>query len=333
MTPDRNLVIRTPAELIAVVPFVMGYHPSDSVAMVALNGARVEFGVCHDLPPPDWTEADADASADAVADAVARQAPNRVIVVGYGPSHRVTPAVMRGAQAVRDRGVEVFDVLRVTDGRWWSYSCAKRGCCPSEGTPCLPGDSVIAAEATFHGNVALPSRKELTAQVAPVGGAERAEMVQATERARRRFTDLLAEDLTAERYGRLVRQNGRAAIRAAEKCYRSGGDLGPDEIAWLGVLLVDRSVEDFALDRAGAAREWQIRLWTDVLRRVEPAYVAPPACVLSFAAWQAGRGALARVAVDRALAEEPQHSLAGLLDNVLGYGLAPHLLRAARGRR
>jgi Domain of unknown function (DUF4192) len=327
MTASRSLAIRTPAELIAVVPFVMGYHPNNSVALVGLAGSRMEFAACHDLPPPEVSDADAELAADAVADVVTRQQPTRVVIVGYGPARRALPALLRSAEAVRRRGVEVFDVMRVENGRWWSYACPDRECCPPEGTPCLPGDSVIAAEATFHGAVALPSRKDLVAQVAAVDGAERAEMVRATERARRRFTDLLAEDLTAERYGRLIRQQGKLAIRAAEKCYRSGRSLEPDEIAWLGVLLVDRSVEDLALDRAATAHEWQIRLWTDVLRRVEPAYVAPAGCLLAFTAWQAGFGALARVAVDRAIAEEPQHQMAELLHNVLGFGLAPHMLR------
>ncbi|WP_436525203.1 DUF4192 domain-containing protein [Actinoplanes sp. HUAS TT8] len=329
MTSTCNLAIRTPAELIAVVPFVMGYHPSDSVAMVGLSGSRLDFAACHDLPPPDWTAADAQKAADDVADAVALQRPERVVIVGYGTAKRVIPSLLRSAEAVTRRGVDVLDVMRVTDGRWWSYTCTDRECCPPEGSPCLPGDSVIAAEATFHGNVALPSRRDLTAQVAPVAGAERAEMRRATERARSRFTGLLAEDLTAERYARLVRQHGQLAVRAAEKCYRAGRTLGPDEIAWLGVLLVDRSVEDFALERAVTAHEWQIRLWTDVLRRVEPPYVAPAGCLLGFTAWQAGRGSLARVAVDRALAAEPQHHMAGLLHNVLGFGLPPRMLRKA----
>ncbi|BCY15584.1 DUF4192 domain-containing protein [Actinoplanes sp. L3-i22] len=332
MTANCSLAVRTPADLIAIVPFVLGYHPHHSVATVGLIGSRIEFAVCHDLPPPDWTEADVRVAANEVAAAVARQRSKLVAIVGYGPPPRVLPAVLRSAEAVRGRGLEVLDVMRVSDDRWWSYLCSDPSCCPPEGTPCLPGDSVIAAEATFQGQVALPSRKDLTAQVAAVGGAERAEMVRATERARRRFTDLIAEDLTAERYGRLVRQQGRLAVRAAEKCYRSGGSLEPDEIAWLGALLVERSVEDFALDRAATAHDWRIRLWTDVLRRVEPAYVAPPACLLGFTAWQAGRGSLARVAIDRALAEEPRHELAGLLHNVLGFGLSPQMLRV-RGHR
>ncbi|MFI1992402.1 DUF4192 domain-containing protein [Actinoplanes sp. NPDC020271] len=329
MTANCSLAIRNPAELIAVVPFVLGYHPHNSVALVGLSGSQVEFAACHDLPPPDVSDADAELLTGVVADAVVRQQSRRVILVGYGPAQRAMPTLLRSAEAVRRRGVEVFDVMRVEDGRWWSYTCPDRECCPPEGTPCLPADSVIAAEATFHGRVALPSRKELVAQVAPVDGLERVEMVQATERARRRFNDLIAGDLPAERYGRIVRRQGQLALRAAEKCYRSGRSLDADEIAWLGVLIVDRSVEDYALDRSVSARQWQVRLWTDVLRRVEPPCVAPAGCLLAFTAWQAGLGALARVAVDRALAEEPRHHLAALLHDVLGFGLPPRMLRKA----
>ncbi len=261
MTASCSLAIRTPAELIAVVPFVMGYHPNNSVALVGLTGSRVEFAACHDLPPPDWTDADARVAAETVADAVVRQRSDRVVIVGYGTAKRAMPTLLRSAEAVRRRGIEVFDVMRVDAGRWWSYACSDRECCPPEGTPCLPGNSAIAAEATFHGKVALPSRKDLIAQVAAVDGLERVEMARATERARRRFTDLLAEDLTAERCGRLVRQKGQVAVRAAEKCYRSGRSLDPDETAWLGVLLVDRSVEDYAMERSATAHDWQIRLW------------------------------------------------------------------------
>ena len=44
------------------------------------------------------------------------------------------------------------------------------------------------------------------------------------------------------------------------------------------------------------------RLWTDLTRRACPGYVAAPAALLAFTAWQAGNGALANLALDRALA-------------------------------
>jgi hypothetical protein len=325
MTADCALVIRTPSDLIAAVPYLLGYHPVDSVTMVGLTGTRVDFGACYDLPPPDCDEKDAREAATVIAETVARQEAASVVIIGFGPPGRVTPAVLRLAQALQTVRVRVDDAMRVTDGRWWSYFCDNPRCCSPDGTACLPGDSVIAAEATLSGHVALPSRRELVAQVASIEGAARTAMTAATERARRRFSDLLAGDPDAGRYGRAIRRAGRTAVRDAERRYRAGRTLTDDEIAWLGALLVDKAVEDFALDRV-SPEEWRIRLWTDVLRRVEPAYVAAPACLLSFTAWRAGRGALARVAVDRALHEEPGHQLATIMHNLLGFGLSPHMV-------
>jgi hypothetical protein len=338
MTADCSLLVHNPSELVAAVPFLLGYHPSDSVAVVALAGRAVEFAACADLPPPDSEVGRADL--ENLAETVARQCLGPVVVVGYGKPQRVTPVVLRLAQTVQMLGMPVRDVLRVTDGRWWSYLCDELRCCSDEGTPCLPGDSVIAAEATFRGIVALPSRKDLVAQVAPVDGADRESMVAATEQARKRFTDLIADDLEAgprktgpQRYGRLIRKAGRTAVREAEQRCRAGESISDDEAAWLGVLLVDQSVADYALSRTEPS-DWRIRLWTEVLRRMEPAYVAVPACLLGFAAWRAGRGSLARVAVDRALAEEPEHRFAGLMHEVLGFGIGPHMLvTPKKGRR
>ncbi|GAB1688458.1 DUF4192 family protein [Krasilnikovia sp. M28-CT-15] len=43
----------------------------------------------------------------------------------------------------------------------------------------------------------------------------------------------------------------------------------------------------------------------------------------AFAAWRAGLGALARVAVDRALVQDPRYPMARLLEDVLGYAVDP----------
>ncbi|WP_229067354.1 DUF4192 domain-containing protein [Actinoplanes sp. DH11] len=335
MTADCPLIVRTPSDLIAVLPFVLGYHPVDCVAVLGLTGPDVDFGACYDLPEPGGDPAEARDAAQATAATIARQGSSSLVVVGFGAPARVTPAVLRLVEALRTAGVRVNDALRVTDGRWWSFLCDDTRCCPDDGTPCLPADSVIAAEATFRGQVALPDRRALVAQVAPVEGDARIAMGEATERARKRFAALVAEDMGAKRYARRVNRAGQLAVRQAETRYRTDRALDDDETAWLGVLLVDRSVEDYALDRVGP-QEWRIALWTDVLRRMERLYVPAPACLLGFTAWRAGRGALARVAVDRALAADPRHHLAGLLHQVLGFGLAPALvgqLRSGRARR
>ena len=65
------------------------------------------------------------------------------------------------------------------------------------------------------------------------------------------------------------------------------------------------------------------RLWTDLIRRAQPGYVAAPASLLAFTAWQGGDGALANLALDRALADQPDYSMALLLRDILDAGTPP----------
>ena len=55
--------------------------------------------------------------------------------------------------------------------------------------------------------------------------------------------------------------------------------------------------------------------------------MAAPASLLAFVAWQSGDGALANVALDRALADDPQYSMAQLLRQVITAGTPPSLAR------
>ena len=244
------------------------------------------------------------------------------MIIGYGERDRVTPTVQRVSRALRRAEVPVVDELRLTGGRYWSYRCEERGCCPAEGRPHRPEETAVAAAATFAGQVALPDRAALVARIAAVTGAERTAMAEATVRAEDRITELLARDLPDAGLARSVRRAGRAAVREAERRYRSGRRLADDEVAWLGALLVDVAVRDYAWERIGV-EDWCTELWTDVVRRVEPAYVPAPACLLGFAAWRQGQGALAYAAVDRALAADREYTMAGLLAQILGLGLSP----------
>jgi hypothetical protein len=132
MTPtDRpRLAVRSPADLIAAVPYLLGFHPADSVVVIAMRGRRVVFAARADLPPPG---ADPQPAARHLAEVIARQEAAAATVVGYGPASRVTPAVDAVGDALTGTGLLVLDALRVTDGRWWSYLCVEPGCCPPDG--------------------------------------------------------------------------------------------------------------------------------------------------------------------------------------------------------
>jgi hypothetical protein len=322
-----TLTVRSTADLIAAVPYLIGFHPTESVVVVAMRGPRVVFAARGDLPdggPPG----EAQEIADYLVAVVAAQEAETVTVLGYGPPERVTPVIDAvrasfGRRSAGPVGPELVDALRITDGRYWSYICDNPGCCPPEGTPVDVSGSRFAAEATLAGQVALPDRAALIEQVAPVDGLRRLGMRQATDRAEERLVEVLEAAPPADVLGgRTLRRVGEAAVDAAMARHREGGLLTDDEVAWLSLLLAHIPVRDLAWERCDGD-DWQIALWADVLRRVDPGLAAAPASLLAFVAWRSGQGALAAVALDRAFDAEPDYSMAMLLADVLHRGVPP----------
>jgi hypothetical protein len=154
-------------------------------------------------------------------------------------------------------------------------------------------------------------------------------MLQATERALRRAEDLIAAAPRDADAMRPVIDAGRAAVREAIGTYRRGGQItDDDQAAWLAVTLADLRVRDDAWARMDPKhRAAHRRLWTDVVRRATAPYVPAPASLLAFTAWQSGEGALANIAIERALAADPGYSMAHLIGQAVDAGLPPSAAR------
>jgi hypothetical protein len=157
-------------------------------------------------------------------------------------------------------------------------------------------------------------------------------MRQATRRAERHVTQLLTQVRRSTRRGaarHLVATEGLAASGDMITTYRAGGRYTTDfQLARMTVALRDLRVRDDAWARMDPAHvDAHLRLWIDVTRRAQPGYVAAPAALLAFVAWQSGDGALANVALDRALADDPRYSMALLLRQVITAGAPPSLAR------
>jgi hypothetical protein len=75
--------------------------------------------------------------------------------------------------------LRLYDVLRVDEGRYWSYLCADSVCCPPEGVP-VDGAHPAALTLTVAGISAAPSRAALAATIVPVTGPDADAMRQAT---------------------------------------------------------------------------------------------------------------------------------------------------------
>jgi hypothetical protein len=124
--------------------------------------------------------------------------------------------------------------------------------------------------------------------------------------------------------GRMAREGVPLVRIVIERARAGSGPPSDDEVAWLGVLMVSLRVRDEAWVRMDEANLGaHIRLWRDVLRRVAEPYAAGPASLLAFAAWRAGEGALANIALDRALSADPGYSMARLLHELFISGLPP----------
>lgn len=329
---DRALTsLRTLGDLLAVVPYLLGFHPADSLVLIALRDRQIVFQVRVDLPEP----AEATDLARHLAGLAERNSATSAVLLGYGTGTRVTPVALALPPALESRGVALLDALRVTDGRYWSYLCTEPTCCPPEGTP-YDAASPIAAEAVVNGYVALPSREEFARRLEPVSGPAREAMVEATRRADERLAALI-ESRTDDPSGALL-QAGVAAIDGAVQRRRAGQPIDDDELAWLGVVLVYLPVRDHAWASLGGdlstdELSTHLSLWTEVVRRGDPDLVVAPATLLAFAAWRAGEGALASIALATALEADPEYRMAQLLYQALVTGLSPTNWGTGQDRR
>jgi hypothetical protein len=320
----------------------------------------VAFGCRYDLPdPPD--PATAAAIAGHATRVLRRQHLTGVILVGYGPGRLVTPLTDVLAPALQVAGLSLWDLLRAEDGRYWSYLCSEPRCCPPEGVPFDLGSHPVTAAMTVAGLAAYPDRAALERSLAPVTGKAAEQMSAAIARAYDRAGALLAQLSQDSRQAgpagrttrrgrprgagdaqgrprsardgqggalRLVVAEGKRAVQEAIVAYRAGSAVTDDLLAWLAVSLTDLRVRDDAWARMEPGHcQAHLRLWTDLVRRAGPALVPAPAALLAFVAWQSGNGALAGLAIDRALAADPGYSLALLLQDVIAAGIPPSAAR------
>lgn len=325
------MTARRPEDLLAVVPYRLGFHPRHSLVVLALHGPRRRFGFTArvDLPPRVLAQE----VARYLLEVLRHQGCDAVLLVAYAESAADAQPLVR---ALRDRlegaGMPLVDALRSDGRRWYSLTCAGP-CCPAEGTPydltCHP----FAARHVLRGRVALPDREALREQVAAVRGNRRAVMQDLFHDAERGLgrggpgrgatggPDVPGAPATGPAEHRAHLCWVRGFVESWTAAPRAVTD---DEVAALAVRVAGIPARDTAwslMSRANAATH--LRLWQQVLTRVVPPYEPAVACLTAFAAWLDGNGALAWCAVERALAADPEYSWADLIVQSLERALPP----------
>lgn len=343
--PERPpvLALSGPGDLIDSVPYLIGFHPRDSLVLVGLSAApsgRDRVGVTARVDLAD-VAVDGDII-DRCARALARAGSSCAVALIYddeaggavagagasgaggvaGPRLPWDPVIDEVNGAMQRAGIELRDALLVGRHAWWSYLCTGEDCCPSEGYPLASGGSAAAAAAAYAGLAVLPDRAALEALLEPAVPDERDQLAPMLERERQ---DELREVLDGRR-ARRRRSVVRSLFAAARADRPNDADPPPldrQQLARLAVALSDISVRDSCWLAMEAGRMPPTGLWLRLARALPAPYDAQPLFLLGWQEWRAGNGALAGIAASRALLSDPGCSAAALLLDALAHGLDP----------
>jgi hypothetical protein len=319
------LTLRSPAALVCAVPYLLGFPPSESAVALWLMSGRILLTQRIDLPAPaedlaPWLDA-------LWGHAAAGRADELILLIatdGTG-APRVAEAVTSRAES---RGLDVRDVLRLANGRWWSLLCTDEECCPTQGRAIDPRvAAAVAAEFTLMGCAPMADRASVESSMAADPGRVAD------------VNDALGDLRDRRQSGRSEREAWRdasidlveAAVLAAAARDEPVRDPAVD--ARILVALTDIRVRDTVLwDLAQADSTVLARalgVLVAILRAAPCGVVAPVATCAAVVAWLSGDGVRATIAVQRALDDDPSYSLAALVQASLRVGLPPDAWRDA----
>lgn len=310
-----SISLTDPGELIALVPPILGFHPTDSLIVVNLNGedGRMVCAVIRaDLPERD----DYDSLVRRLTAMLINQDASEAVLLVVtdteptttdGPAHRELLA--RCTTWFMEAGITTDEWIwasGTTGGSQWCLydDPAGTGTVPDSARNELIADLPVR-----------PSREDIVATLAPVDDDTLARRAQ-----------LLAASTPPEQMGDRLPLVTAAIERAMDGCHPDSDE----DVAALAYALTDHAVRDACLaqpDRPHmAAAE---RLWTLLTCGTPAPERAEPACLLAFAAYQRGDGVLAGIALEIAYDADSEHKLTNLLIAALSIGISPARIRHA----
>jgi hypothetical protein len=312
--PRSRLKVGQPDELLAIIPYMVGFHPDESIVAVFIKSGHIFLTARMDLPP----EPAVDELAEQIDYIAKRHRTHALAIVAYGaaslPTHRLLTRLMD-----RLGKHKLTDVLYVGHGRWWSLTCAE-DCCPLSGTPFDLGSHPVSAAAVFAGLGTRANRQELAASIS---GPPEADLPRLQALADSLLADLEnSEDHSAA---------AGLAARLVDSATSDPAVLDERTCLLLGLLLTDVHIRDLAWTLISPTNaEDHVRLWGGVVAHVPPPLTAAPLCLLGMAAWVEGAGALLNCCCERLAQVDPSYSMGRLLCEISAQALPPSLWQHMR---
>jgi hypothetical protein len=308
LTPTR-LKIRRPDDLLAIIPYMIGFHPQEDIVTVFIESGRVKLTTRSDIPP----ESGGDELADWIDALAKREGAEALALVAYSaaalPAQRLLTRLM---DRLGDH--DLTDVLYVGHGRWWSLTCGEE-CCPLAGTPYDFTSHPISAAAVFAGLGVQASRRELEALVSGPAEADLERLAVLTEAIRTELEQFDSPVAVAE-----------LLVSTMDRALADSSSLDERSSLLLGLLVADVHVRDLAWAQISPSdAEEHLRLWGRVVSQVPPTLAAAPLCLLGIAAWVAGHGALLNCCCERVLQIHPDYSMGKLLADISARAIPPSI--------
>ncbi len=320
----------TTLDLIALVPHLLGFQPTESVAVLPLHGARVGHGIAVDYGagPADSPEVNR-----AMATLLERE-PTAAILICYETITNGSDSMAANlATILADAGLDLVERVVVTPTHWRHFEC---GCCPPEGHA-LPVDEPEAVRDFRAATDSAPAanRRALRARLAPDARAAQVATLCAatagtipTSEWASAWARLLAPSRPLESVPAL--DLAIACMAAHEGAFRDAliFALCPDFVDRFpmpdqdreGLRAAMRGI-DTPLDANQALR--MVHRLTEVGAAMPDPQAAPTLAVLATVAWWHGQVAVGEVAVERAIETDPSCRLAQLIGTMLTLGLRP----------
>jgi hypothetical protein len=255
-----------PADVLAVLPYQLGFHPRDCIVAVSLHGTRMGLVQRIDLPPPEHVRD----AVGAMIGPLRQDNPLGVLLIGFEEHEGESRAMLDEMDhACEDNEIWVNDRMVVRDGRWFDLDCTK-SCCPPEGRE-LPTPSEVPAVAEFVGRgiCPLPDRSALADRVeirSPWLSAAVSTLAAEWLELRREATD--ADEKVAKEHGDAVPGTGGALTLPEIGLRQPELELGDAEVELA-----------YAETELHACRASELAVWSLVFSDeddAEPIHALPP---------------------------------------------------------
>jgi hypothetical protein len=296
MSAVPSITLRHGPDLLAVVPYLTGEHPQDTIAFVLFTpDPQKVVAATYPLRP----DLDPARLLPHLRRTLARVRPTGVAVAAYGPQ-TTRPALTRLITEV-ERLVPVQAAHLADAGRSYCLTCP----CPESvgGVAFDPAATAAACEATFAGLAAPPPPRDPDAMVA----------------ADTRLQAQTAAQITAV----VLPANPEPEYRRLIDSLADGVPVTPARVAQLAVLLSDHAVRHRALNDVLRWR-WPVGMWVAIVRHLPDAYLATSGNLAAFAAWKADDRELALALFARVLAAHPGDAMASSVLPLVRMGLDFH---------